>query len=92
MSFEGEKGSLSLRRRKLLRDLEALPVLTKERSNSEKIKITAMLDENLIETTKAWTQASTTTEAITIALEEWQAMKALQRAYEGSKEEPLETH
>lgn len=57
-----------------------------------KTKITALIDEQLIETTKTWAHATNTTQAITIALQEWCAMKALKQAHEETQAQPLEFH
>ncbi len=42
-----------------------------------RMKITALIDDGLVDTVKKMTKGDTTTEALVIALEEWVAMKKL---------------
>lgn len=60
------------------------------RMNSATLKVTAILPSALIQSAKTFSRASTVTEVLKTALEEWIAFKKIQQVHELLKNEPLE--
>lgn len=54
-----------------------------------RMKLTALIDDELIETVREISEGKTTTESVVIALREWVALKKLTRLANDVKRKPL---
>ena len=55
-----------------------------------RMKVTALLPDQLIEEIKAYAKGRTLTESLTLALEEWLRLKKISRLNEQVRQQPLE--
>jgi len=54
-----------------------------------RMKVTAIIDDNLVNNVKAYTRSSTVTEAITIALKDWLDMYKIKELNKSISENPI---